>query len=234
MNINGRANDIAYCWDEAGASAFDEIEHTITVSQTLPRPHSQRMSSAANAPLCNIRERKQFKLLSYFPAPQQLCGTRSCGKHARKAHFHGHEHTCTHAEPAHATGHLRHTVQSCSAQAARFWEFFPAAPLRCAAPGCGRRAPKRHVGASTLQHPLLARSRSASAAEGSRKIRATRRAQERRPPRALDAGGAGSRSGLRGMRTALRPAKMGGPTRLHPASSWPLPGPPPRPPQKLE
>jgi hypothetical protein len=45
------------------------------------------MSSAANAPLSNIRERKQGKLLSYFPAPQRLCGARSCGKRARKGHF---------------------------------------------------------------------------------------------------------------------------------------------------
>jgi hypothetical protein len=173
MNIsrqsNGRANDIAYCWDEAGASALDELEHTITVFQTLPRPHSQqRMSSAANAPLCNIRERKKFKLLSYFPAPQQLCGTRSCGKHARKVHFHGHEHTCTHAEPAHATGHLRHTVQSCSAQAARFWEFFPAAPLRSPTSAartlsrrqCRRRLPKNQGYATSPGAALSAAARS--------------------------------------------------------------------------
>jgi hypothetical protein len=88
-------------------------------------PHSQRMSSAANAPLCNIRERKQCKLLSYLiPAPQQLCGNRSCGKRARKGLFQGHEHTFTHAEPTHAIGRLRHTLQCCSAQAARFWAFF--------------------------------------------------------------------------------------------------------------
>ena len=34
--------------------------------------------------------------MSYFPAPQQLCGAHSRGKRARKVHFHGHEHTCTH------------------------------------------------------------------------------------------------------------------------------------------
>jgi len=33
-----------------------------------------------------------------------------------------------------------------------FWGFFPAAQLRCAARGCGRRARKRHGGASTFQH----------------------------------------------------------------------------------
>ena len=33
---------------------------------------------------------------------------------------------------------------------------------------------------------------------------------------------------------ARRCAPQKWPTRLHPASSWPLPGPPPRPPQKLE
>jgi hypothetical protein len=48
-------------------------------------PHSQRMSSAANAPLCNIRERKQCNLWSYFPPQQQLCGTRSCGKLGTRA-----------------------------------------------------------------------------------------------------------------------------------------------------
>jgi hypothetical protein len=83
------------------------------------------MSSAANGPLSNIRERKQGKLLSYFPAPQQLCGTRSCGKRARKGHFHGHQHTFTHVEPTQATGRPRHTVQSCSAQAGRFLRIFP-------------------------------------------------------------------------------------------------------------
>jgi hypothetical protein len=31
--------------------------------------------------------------------------------------FPGHEHTCTHAEPARATGRPRHTVQSCGEQA---------------------------------------------------------------------------------------------------------------------
>ena len=44
----------------------------------------------------HISERKQCNLLSYFPAPQQLCGAHSRGKRARKVHFHGHEHTCTH------------------------------------------------------------------------------------------------------------------------------------------
>ena len=63
---------------------------------TVRRPHRQRMSSAANALLCNIGEGKQCTLLSYFSALQHLCGTRSCGKRARKGHFHGHEHTCTH------------------------------------------------------------------------------------------------------------------------------------------
>ena len=90
------------------------------------------MSSAANAPLSNIRERKQGKLLSYFPAPQQLCGDRSCGKRARKGHFHCHQHTFTHVEPTQATGRPRHTVQSCGAQAGRFLRGAPgrAAGLR--------------------------------------------------------------------------------------------------------
>ncbi len=66
------------------------------VAITVRRPHRQRMSSAANALLCNIGEGKQCNLLGYFSALQHLCGTRSCGKRARKGHFHGHEHTCTH------------------------------------------------------------------------------------------------------------------------------------------
>ena len=110
-----------------------------------------------------------------------------------------------------------------------FWRFFPAAQLRCAARGCGRRARKRHGGASTLQHSpraRRARSRAASAREGSRKIRATRRAQDRRSPltvkrtraravptpqRAIAAGGVGSRSGLRGTGARNGPAKVAHP-----------------------
>jgi hypothetical protein len=111
-----------------------------------------------------------------------------------------------------------------------FWGFFPAAQLRCAARGCGRRARKRHGVASTLQHPRRARrarSRAASAREGSRKIRATRRAQDQRSPltvkrtraravptpqRAIAAGGMGSRSGLRGTGARNGPAKVFDPT----------------------
>jgi hypothetical protein len=62
----------------------------------------------------------ELQLLSYVPAPQQLCDTRSCGKRDRKGHFHS-----THAEPMHATGRPRHSVQSCSAQAGRFLGIFP-------------------------------------------------------------------------------------------------------------
>ena len=51
--------------------------------------------------------------------------TRLGTGHSNKWHFHGHEHTCTHVEPTHAT------LQNCSAQAALFWRFFAAAPLRC-------------------------------------------------------------------------------------------------------
>ena len=76
----------------AKCAQISKLEPIITVR----RPHHQRMSSAANALLCNIGEGKQSNLLSYFIAPQQLCGTRSCGKRARKGHFHGHEHTCAH------------------------------------------------------------------------------------------------------------------------------------------
>ena len=81
---------IIYCY--AKCAQISELEAIITVR----RPHRQRMSSAANALLCNIGEGKQCNLLSYFSALQHLCGTRSCGKRARKGHFHGHEHTCTH------------------------------------------------------------------------------------------------------------------------------------------
>jgi hypothetical protein len=62
------------------------------------------MSSADNAPLYNIRDRKPCKLLSYVPAPQQLCGTHSCGKRAGKGHFHG---TSTHAGGAGTCSGLR-------------------------------------------------------------------------------------------------------------------------------
>jgi hypothetical protein len=66
------------CDLESASSAI--FRATITVRG----PHNQRMPSTANAPLCNIRDRKQCNLMSYFPAPLQLCGTCSCGKRARK------------------------------------------------------------------------------------------------------------------------------------------------------
>jgi hypothetical protein len=81
--------DPAVAMQHAKCAQISELEPIITVRG----PHSQRMSSAVNVPLCNIRERKQCNLLSYFPAPHQLCGTRSCGKRARKEQFHGHERT---------------------------------------------------------------------------------------------------------------------------------------------
>ena len=121
-----------------------------------------------------------------------------------------------------------------------FWRFFPAAQLRCAARGCGRRARKRHGGASTLQHSpraRRARSRAASAREGSRKIRATRRAQDRRSPltvkrtraravptphRPIDVVGPDSHSGLRGTGARNGPAKVAHPLALGVtgASAW--------------
>ena len=121
-----------------------------------------------------------------------------------------------------------------------FWGFFPAAQVRCAARGCGRRARKRHGGASTLEHPRRtrrARSRAASAREGSRNMRATRRAQDQRSPptvkrtraravptpqRAIAAGGVGSRSGLRGTGARNGPAKVAHPLALGVtgASAW--------------
>ena len=67
----------------AKCAQISKLEPIITVR----RPHRQRMSSAANALLCDIIKGKQCK---------KLCGTRSCGKRARKGHFHCHEHTCTH------------------------------------------------------------------------------------------------------------------------------------------
>ena len=101
---------------------------------------------------CNIREHKQCKLLSYFPAPQQLCGTRSCGKRARKAHFHGRTHARMQSPrmPAAAYADL---CKVAVRKQRDIWGFFSAAQLLCAARGCGRRARKRHAGASTLQHP---------------------------------------------------------------------------------
>jgi len=41
------------------------------------RPHRQRMSSAANAPLCNVRKGKQCNLSSCFLTPQQLSQLRA-------------------------------------------------------------------------------------------------------------------------------------------------------------
>ena len=143
------------------------------------------MSSAANAPLSNIRERKQGKLLSYFPAPQQLCGARSCGKRARKGHFHGHQHTFTHVEPTQATGRPRHTVQSCGAQAGRFLRGAPGRAAALRRPQLQQPCAKTAWIGSTRPHPRRARRffcRAASAPEGSAKIRATRRARDRRSP----------------------------------------------------
>jgi hypothetical protein len=46
----------------AKCAQISELEAIITVR----RPHRQRLSSAANALLCNIGEGKQCNLLSYF------------------------------------------------------------------------------------------------------------------------------------------------------------------------
>ena len=64
----------------------------------LQRPHIQRVLDCQCPPLCNIRERTSCKPLSYVPAPQQLCDTSSCGKRARKGHFHGTGLRCTRTE----------------------------------------------------------------------------------------------------------------------------------------
>ena len=81
-----------------------------------------------------------------FPASQQLRSTRSCEKSARNGISTA---TSTHSEPTHAIGRPRHTLQRCSAQAARF---FAAAQALSVASSCGRRARKQHGDASTLQH----------------------------------------------------------------------------------
>ena len=99
--------------------------------------------------------------------------------------FPGHEHTCTHAEPARANGRPRHTVQSCSAQAGRFLRGFPGRAAALRRPQLLQPCAKRAWIGSTRPHPPRARRffcRAASAPEGSAKIRATRRAQDRRSP----------------------------------------------------
>jgi hypothetical protein len=81
---------------QVGETGLNRKPDRLVNNHKTPQTPQTRMSSPANALLCNIRERKQFNLLSYFLAPQQqLCGTRSCGKSARKGHFHA-QHTCTH------------------------------------------------------------------------------------------------------------------------------------------
>ena len=99
--------------------------------------------------------------------------------------FPGHEHTCTHAEPARANGRPRHTVQSCSAQAGRFLRGFPGRAAALRRPQLLQPCAKRAWIGSPRKHPPRARRffcRAASAPEGSAKIRATRRAQDRRSP----------------------------------------------------
>jgi hypothetical protein len=99
--------------------------------------------------------------------------------------FPGHEHTCTHAEPARATGRPRHTVQSCGAQAGRFLRGFPGRAAALRRPQLLQPCAKRAWIGSPRKHPPRARRffcRAASAPEGSEKIRATRRAQDRRSP----------------------------------------------------
>ena len=99
--------------------------------------------------------------------------------------FPGHEHTCTHAEPTRATGRPRHTVQSCSAQAGRFLRGFPGRAAALRRPQLLQPCAKRAWIGLTRPHPPRARRffcRAASAPEGSEKIRATRRAQDRRSP----------------------------------------------------
>ena len=99
--------------------------------------------------------------------------------------FPGHEHTCTHAEPARATGRPRHTVQSCGAQAGRFLRGAPGRAAALRRPQLQQPCAKTAWIGSARPHPPRARRifcRAASAPEGSAKIRATRRAQDRRSP----------------------------------------------------
>ena len=155
--------------------------------------------------------------LSYVPAPQQLCDTRSCGKRARKWHFPGHEHTCTHAEPTHATGRVCHTVQSCSAQAGRFLRGFPGRAAALRRPQLLQKCAKTAWSGSTRPQPPRARRffcRAAKAPEGSAKIRATR-------PRSAES--AWTRAAACAAR-ARRSAPQKRLTRWHPACPWPLPG----------
>jgi hypothetical protein len=149
--------------------------------------------------------------------------------------FPGHEHTCTHAEPARTNGRPRHTVQSCSAQAGRFLRGFPGRAAALRRPQLQQPCAKTAWIGSTRPHPPRARRffcRAASAPEGSGKIRATRRAQS-----ALPTDGEANTGG----RTADPSARHRDPraaacaararrsvpqkwlTRWHPASPGPLP-----------
>ena len=68
----------------------------------MRRPHRQRMSSAANALLCNIAEGKQCNLLSYFSAhtrpPQRLNRAPKAGL-AKSRGRHGSLPHCAHRRP---------------------------------------------------------------------------------------------------------------------------------------
>ena len=67
--------------------------------------------------------------------------------------FPGHEHTCTHAEPARATGRPRHTVQSCGAQAGRFLRGAPGR-LTCVHRRRAARCRKRRWGSCRPSSPM--------------------------------------------------------------------------------
>jgi hypothetical protein len=99
--------------------------------------------------------------------------------------FPGHEHTCTHAEPASATGGPQHTVQSCRAQAGRFLRGAPGRAAALRRPQLQKPCAKMAWIGSKRPHPRRARQffcSTASAPVGSAKIRATRRAQDQRSP----------------------------------------------------
>jgi hypothetical protein len=150
--------------------------------------------------------------------------------------FPGHEHTCTHAEPTRATGRPRHTVQSCSAQAGRFLRGAPGRAAALRRPQLLQPCAKTAWIGSTRPHPPRARRffcRAASAPEGSAKIRATRRAQDRLPADGeTNTGGRTADPPSPNRRTraaacaarARRSAPQKWLTRWHSASPGPLPG----------
>jgi hypothetical protein len=90
------------------------------------------MSSDANAPLCNIRESKPCKLLSYVPAPQQLCGPQ-LRKMCSKMAFPQNEHACRRRRLAQRPGRGRSWQRHCDSMS-------PSRRSTFSAMSCGGRA----------------------------------------------------------------------------------------------